>query len=428
MFDKREFKFLTLLLVIFVFFYFLPLKERIIKGIIEALYLTHEYARAHVIFCLIPAFFIAGAISTFLSQNSVMKYLGPSAPKIFAYGIASISGSILAVCSCTILPLFAGIYYRGAGIGPATTFLYSGPAINILALVLTVKVLGLSLGIARILASILGSIVIGVLMAFIFRKEEKVRFAQWEFSETKEGEISLYKRIVLILSLVGILIFATWSKETETGNILYQLKWYLVIAFAVFLGTISYLWFNVSLRGLLTITFLTVVTQTLFSNKELSFLVATLSFSFLLYKTEGETKKWLFSTYFLIRQILPFLFIGVFLAGFFLGRPNHEGLIPSEYVVKLVGGNSLFANLFVSISGAFMYFATLTEVPILQGFLGAGMGKGPALALLLSGPAVSLPSLLVLNSILGTRKTLVYLFLVVTISSVVGYFYGQFFN
>lgn len=428
MFDKKELKFLILLFGIFLFFYFFPLEERIFKGIVEAFYLTHEYAREHIIFCLVPAFFIAGAISTFLSQNSIMKYLGPSAPKVLAYSIASVSGSLLAVCSCTILPLFAGIYYRGAGIGPATTFLYSGPAINILAMVLTAKVLGLSLGIARILGSILGSILIGILMALIFHKEEKNRFTQEEFSKVKEEEIPLYPRILLIFSLAGILIFATWGKGIGVWNLIYQFKWHLVVIFAILLGTISYLWFKISLLGLFTITFITGATQILFSNKELSFLVGTLGFSFLLYKTEGEPQKWLSSTYFLIRQILPLLFIGVFFAGFFLGRPDHEGLIPSEWISKLVGGNSILSNLFASISGAFMYFATLTEVPILQGLLGAGMGKGPALALLLAGPAVSLPSLLVLKAVLGIKKTLIYLLLVITISSTAGYLYGQFFD
>lgn len=428
MFDKRELKFLALLLGIFGFFYFFPLEERIIKGTMEAFYLTHEYAREHVIFCLIPAFFIAGAISTFLSQDSVMKYLGPSAPKTLAYGIASVSGSILAVCSCTVLPLFAGIYYRGAGIGPATTFLYSGPAINVLAMILTAEILGFSLGMARISTSILGGIVIGILMAIIFGREERDRSAQWELQKSKKTEPPLYRRITLLLSLVGILIFATWDKGVGIWNLIYQFKWPLMIISAACVGMVSYLWFNVSLSGLLLVTLLTIVIQILFSNKELSFLVATLGFSFLLYRAEGEAKKWLVSTYLLIRQIMPLFFIGIFLAGFFLGRPNHEGLIPSEYIIKLVGGNSICANLLASISGAFMYFATLTEVPILQGLLGAGMGKGPALALLLSGPAVSLPSLLVLRSILGIKKTLVYLCLVIILSSTAGYIYGQLFD
>lgn len=382
---------LIIFIAVFLVLYFVPLKGiRIQNAILEAFFMLKDYAREHVLFCLIPAFFIAGAITLFISKEAIIKYFGPKANKVLAYGVASVSGTILAVCSCTVLPLFAGIYSRGAGIGPATAFLYSGPAINVLAIILTARILGTELGIARALGAIVFSIVIGVLMALMF-KEKKVEtedFAVPEPPETKSR--SLAQNGLYFLSLILILIFAAWAKPKEPvgfWNAVYNIHWYLVAGTLVILFIILLNWFR-----------------------------------------KNELKDWVFSTWTFAKQILPLLFGGVLVAGFLLGRPNTDlGIIPSRFVAILVGGNSILANFFASISGAFMYFATLTEVPILQGLLGSGMGKGPALALLLSGPAVSLPSMLVLRTIMGTKKTLAYVGLVIILSTIVGWLYGTLF-
>ncbi len=420
---KKEIKYIVSALFLFLFFYFLPFEERFLQGLKEAVYLTHEYAREHVIFCLIPALFIAGAITTFLSSASVMKYLGANAPKYLSYTVASVSGTILAVCSCTVLPIFAGIYLRGAGIGPATAFLYSGPAINILAIVLTAKILGLDLGLARAIGAILGSIIIGIAMEFIFRKEEKIRLEGIDFEEEKET-LPLYKRVSVLALLTGILIFATWGGKEGIAYTIYSIKWYLVSMFAIILGIVLILWFGVSKVKMIFTALAVIISYLVISEKEISFLIGVLGFSYALLTTKGGMSEWFQNTYLLAKQIFPLLFIGVFVAGLFFGRPAHEAIIPSSFVYALVGGNSIFANLFASFIGVLMYFATLTEVPILQGLLGAGMGYGPALALLLSGPAVSLPSLLVLKSIWGPKKTLVYGIWVLTLGTICGYLFG----
>ncbi|MBA2848469.1 hypothetical protein G4V39_03420 [Thermosulfuriphilus ammonigenes] len=408
---------------IFLFFFYFPLKERVLSGAREALLLTHWYAREHVIFCLIPAFFIAGAISVFVSKESVMRYLGPAAPKPVAYGVAAVSGTILAVCSCTILPLFAGIYMNGAGLGPATTFLYSGPAINVLAIVLTARILGADIGISRALGAIVASIIIGLIMAFIFRREEQARLSQFGSEDIPQGR-PLWQNVLFMATLVAILVFATWGKGTGVWAEIYRLKWPLVALAALSLLAELKAFFGVRLPWLLATAAVVTVGEILFPGHEVSFLTGVFVLSLALYSTGGEARTWLESSYVLGRQILPLLFFGVLAAGFFLGRPGHEGFIPSNLVADLVGGNSFAANFFASISGAFMYFATLTEVPILQGLLGAGMGKGPALALLLAGPAVSLPSMLVIRSVIGVRKTAAYVVIVIAISTLCGFIYG----
>ncbi len=382
---------LILFIVVFLVLYFVPLHGvRIMGAILEALFMVQEYAREHVLFCLIPAFFIAGAISIFISKEAVVKYFGAKANKILAYGIASVSGSILAVCSCTVLPMFAGIYTRGAGIGPATAFLYAGPAINILAIILTARVLGYELGIARAVGAIAFSIIIGILMSLFFAKKAQTEEKLAVGDTTTEKPRSLLQNGLYFLVLILILIFAAWAKPGESvglQNAIYNIHWYLTGGTLLVLLIMLFKWFK-----------------------------------------KNEITDWVQSTWFFVKQILPLLFVGVLVAGFLLGRPNTDsGIIPSRIVAILVGGNSLWANFFASISGAFMYFATLTEVPILQGLLGSGMGKGPALALLLSGPALSLPNMLVIRSIMGTRKTLVYILLVIVMSTLVGYMYGSLF-
>uniref|UniRef100_A0A7V0Z613 Permease n=1 Tax=candidate division WOR-3 bacterium TaxID=2052148 RepID=A0A7V0Z613_UNCW3 len=380
---------LIIFIAVFLILYFVPLDGvRIQSAILEAFFMIQEYAREHVLFCLIPAFFIAGAISNFISKEAVIKYFGAKANKVLAYGIGSISGTILAVCSCTVLPMFAGIYTRGAGIGPAIAFLYSGPAINILAIILTARILGAELGIARALGAVLFSIIIGILMALIFKDKKVESEESFETSETgKEGR-TLGQNLLYFLSLIFILIFAAWAKPKEPigfWNAVYNIHWYLVLIFLVIMLVIVFRWFNAD-----------------------------------------ERKDWAFSTWTFAKQILPLLFAGVLVAGFLLGRPNTDrGIIPSSFIANLVGGNSFWANLLAAVSGAFMYFATLTEVPILQGLLGSGMGKGPALALLLAGPAVSLPSMLVIVSIMGVKKTITYVSLVIILSAILGWLYGS---
>ncbi|MGB2615278.1 MAG: permease [Phycisphaerae bacterium] len=388
---KREWTILAALAVVFLVFYFLPVgSERFDGAVLESLALAKSYAREHVLLCLVPAFFIAGAIGVFVRQASVLRYLGAKANKVVAYGVASVSGSILAVCSCTVLPLFAGIWRMGAGLGPATAFLYSGPAINVLAIILTARVLGLELGIARAVGAILFSIVIGLAMHFIFRKEERARAeAQAAVPEPEAGR-PLWRTALFFAAMVGILVFANWGRPDEASGAvwraIYSVKWAVAGVFAVALAAMIIGWFR-----------------------------------------RAELGEWCGSTWGFAKQILPLLFVGVLAAGFLLGRPGHESLIPSEWVSAAVGGNSLRANLFASVAGALMYFATLTEVPILQGLIGSGMGKGPALALLLAGPALSLPNMLVIRSILGTRKTIVFCSLVVVMATVSGMVYGAVF-
>jgi len=384
--DKKLF---IVFLLVFLFFWFLPVdSQRFQNAIIEAFALTKWYAREHVILCLIPAFFIAGAISVFVSQNSVLRYLGAKANRVLAYGVASVSGSILAVCSCTVLPLFAGIYKRGAGLGPAISFLYSGPAINVLAIILTARVLGLEIGVARAIGAVFFSIIIGILMAVIFRKEDIKRLADMEISgdETKPPR-NLTQNIIYFGTMVGILVFLNWGKGEEGGffSTIYSIKWYISGLLGIVLVFILKRWFS-----------------------------------------KDELISWSVSSWEYAKMIFPLLLSGVFAAGFLLGRPGHDGIIPSNWIEYLVGGNSLFANFFSSVVGAFMYFATLTEIPIVQGLIGAGMGKGPALALLLAGPSLSLPSMLVISQELGVKKTVVYVILVVIMSSLTGYIFGLF--
>jgi hypothetical protein len=426
---KVEWKKLAAMAAVFLAVFYLPVgTARFDNAVMESLHLTKWYAREHVLLCLVPAFFIAGAIGVFVSQASVMKYLGARANKVRAYGVASVSGTILAVCSCTVLPLFAGIYRMGAGLGPATAFLYSGPAINVLAIVLTARVLGLELGVARAVGAVLFSVVIGLLMHLIFRKEEVEKAnAQAAMPEPKGGR-PLWQTVLYFASMVGILVFANWGKPAEPTGFwhgVYSAKWVVTGGFAVAFGVILFLWFGLKLWKLLAAAAPTALVALLFPHEPMvPFAVGVIGLVAITGSSQGETRDWLEQTWGFAKQILPLLLFGVLVAGAAFGRPGHEGLIPSQWVSSAVGGNSLWANFFASVAGAFMYFATLTEVPILQGLIGAGMGKGPALALLLAGPALSLPSMLVLCSIMGTKKTAVYVSLVVIMATITGMIYG----
>jgi hypothetical protein len=429
---KSEWKALAVLVMVFLACFYMPVGTvRFDNAVMESLHLAKWYAQEHVLLCLVPAFFIAGAIAVFVSQASVMRYLGARANKVLAYGVASVSGTILAVCSCTVLPLFAGIYRMGAGLGPATAFLYSGPAINVLAIVLTARVLGLELGVARAVGAILFSVVVGLLMHLIFRKEEAERAnAQTGMPEPQVSR-PLWQNVLYFASMVGILVFANWGKPDQTAGFwhaVYSAKWLITGGFAVAFGMILFLWFGLKLWKAAAAAVPTALVALLFPHAPMvPFAVGVVGLVVVTGTSEGETRDWLGQTWGFAKQILPLLFIGVLVAGALLGRPGHEGLIPSRWVSSAVGGNSLWANFFASFAGAFMYFATLTEVPILQGLLGAGMGKGPALALLLAGPALSLPSMLVIRSVIGMKKTVVYVSLVVIMATITGMAYGALF-
>lgn len=426
---KSEARNLGIAILIFLAFFFLPVdSHRFQKALYESLALAKWYAREHVVLCLVPAFFIAGGISCFISQASVLRYLGPTAKKTLAYGVASVSGSILAVCSCTVLPLFAGIYKRGAGIGPATAFLYSGPAINILAIVLTAKVLGAKIGIARAVGAIAFSIIVGLLMHIIFRKEELAKAeaaAQMPLPEVKRP---LWKTASFFASMVAILVFANWGKPTSQVGVwssIYSAKWIITSASAIGFAAILVSWFSVPKKMMILSAIVTALVALVFHKQPMvGFIAGTIMLSILLSRSGEEEREWLSSTWIFAKQILPLLLIGVLIAGALLGRPGHESLIPSRWVASLVGGNSIWANLFASVAGALMYFATLTEVPILQGLIGSGMGQGPALALLLAGPALSLPNMLVIRSIMGTKKALVFIGLICIMATITGKIFG----
>ncbi|MCF7674856.1 MAG: permease [Akkermansiaceae bacterium] len=429
---RRELAILAGFVALFLGLFYLPVGvPRFDNALKEGLELAKWYAQEHVLLCLIPALFIAGGISVFVNQAAVMRYLGPKASKPMAYGVASVSGTILAVCSCTVLPLFGGIWKRGAGLGPATAFLYSGPAINVLAIVMTARILGFELGFGRALGAVVFSSVIGLAMHWVFRREEQERAdAAIEMPEAERGR-PLWQTVAFFASMVGVLVFANWSKPVEATGLwatIFVWKWPISSGFALGLGASLGLWFGFRWGGLAWTTVAVTAAAILWPAAPLAaFVVGCTGLTIICVRTPGEGHEWLDATWTLTKQIFPLLIAGVFVSGILLGRPGQEGVIPSEWVSQAVGGNSFSSNLFASVVGAFMYFATLTEVPILQGLLGSGMGKGPALSLLLAGPALSLPSMLVLRSIMGTKKTAVYVALVVVMATFTGMLYGALF-
>ena len=430
---RSEWKPLALIVAGFLALFWLPVGvPRFDRALMEALSLARWYAREHVLLCLVPAFFIAGAIAVFVSQASVMRYLGAGARKVTAYGVASVSGSVLAVCSCTVLPLFAGIYRMGAGLGPATAFLYSGPAINVLAIVLTARVLGPRLGIARAVGAVTFSVVIGLLMHLLFRREEAAKARASAGLPQPEAPRPLWQNALYFAAMVAVLVFANWGmprEETGAWHLLWSWKWPITAAAGLALGVILVVWFGLGVRRLLLIALPASVLAVLWpQHPELAFTAAVLGLSAAIGNQPGELGEWFLSSWGFTKQILPLLLAGVLLAGGLLGRPGHEGLIPSGWVSAAVGGNSLGATLFAAVAGAFMYFATLTEVPIVEGLMGSGMGQGPALALLLAGPALSLPSILVIRSVLGWKKTAVFVALVVSMATLTGLAYGHIFS
>jgi len=385
---------LVLLVGAFALAFFLPIESPRTQGaLLEGFWLLKDYARQHVLLCLVPAFFIAGAIGQFVSQGAVLRYLGARAPRPVAYGVASVSGSILAVCSCTVLPLFASIYRRGAGLGPATAFLYSGPAINVLAMILTARVLGVELGVARAFGAVAFAFVVGILMALLFRREEAERQRNGvdPFAAAAAGAEQVprqpWQDAVFLATMVAILVFANWGAPNEAVGFfaaVYRVHWPLTAALLVALFWMMFRWY-----------------------------------------AKDELGQWVQASWGFAKQITPLLLGGILVSGWLMGRPGLDaGIVPSSWVAQVVGGNSLGANALSSVVGALMYFATLTEVPILQTLLGSGMGQGPALALLLAGPALSLPNMLVINSYLGARKTTAYVTLVVVMATATGWLYG----
>jgi len=437
---KGEWKKLALIVGVFLACFFLPVgNSRFDNAVGESLRLVRLYAREHVLLCLLPAFFIAGAIGVFISQASVIRYLGAKANKVLAYGVASVSGSILAVCSCTVLPLFAGIYRMGAGLGPATAFLYAGPAINVLAIILTARVLGLEFGIARAVGAIVFSVVVGLAMHLIFRKEEAAKAEAQAAVPQPAVSRSLWKNAIVLACMVGILVFANWARSGDVRAVFlccpgglqtFRVEGRVVSRSETAVTVLQTDGSEVRIPARQLQRIEPVGKNTVY---ELIYRLRwaivgglLLAFAAILVAWFGrkELAEWVRSSWGFAVQILPLLLAGVLLAGFLLASPGREGLIPSGWIERAVGGNSFSANLLASLAGALMYFATLTEVPILHGLLGAGMGKGPALALLLAGPALSLPNMLVIRSVMGTKKTLVYVLLVVVMATISGMIFG----
>ena len=443
---QKELKTLAWIVVVFASIFFMPLgSERFLTAIDAILDLSQWYAREHVVLCLLPAFFIAGVIAVFVSQGSVIKYFGANAKKWLSYTVAAVSGGILAVCSCTILPLFTSIYKRGAGLGPAIAFLYSGPAISILSIILTARILGIEMGIARVVGAVSFSVIIGLAMSFIFRKEEKAKKEEQMNIVPPPEKRPMWQTSFHFFTLVLILVFANWgapaSSDTGLWYYIFTYKWYIVGALSLLLCWSLVRILKLRVLGVVLgamATAVSVILANLFIDDTkliplvpMIVAITALAVILLFDKQDEENREWAISSWGFAKQILPLLAIGVVTAGFLLGSTHDNtaiaGVIPNSWIEWAVGGNSLLSNFFASFTGAFMYFATLTEVPIIQGLLASGMGKGPALALLLAGPSLSLPNMLVIRGVMGTKKTIVYVTLVIVMATVSGFIYGNLF-
>ncbi|HEY59786.1 MAG TPA: permease [Anaerolineae bacterium] len=338
----------------------------------------YDYVSAHVLFCLVPAFFLAGAINALVSKDIIVKTLGRKAHPVKAYGLGALFGTLVEVCSCTILPLFAGIWKRGAGLGPAMAFLYAGPAINILAVSYTASLIGWDIAFARLIFSILFAVLVGILMTWIFKDGEKEKIEQMRNSVPLEGKTQFkerpaYQSVLFFGSLAGILIAGT---APIAGNIKYP-----------FIGF---------------------------------FTLITVVFSFLFYSRK-ELISWMKETWKFFWMIFPLLLVGVFGAGVF------KAIIPQEAFQRLAGQNTIWANLAGVLFGVIAYFPALVEVPIAKTFLDLGMNKGPLLAYILADPIVSLQSLLVVSKVLGVKKTVIYALLITIITTTAGLVFGALF-
>lgn len=431
--ERKEWTKLVSLVALFLGVYLLPIgAEPVERAVGEGLRLTQWYAREHVILCLLPAFVIAGAIAAFVDKAAILKYLGPSASKPAAYSVGATSGGVLAVCSCTVLPLFAGIYRMGAGLGPAMAFLYAGPAINVLAVIMTARVLGVEIGLARALGAVVFSVFIGLIMAAIFERPKKGDEPEPVFVAPDAGEARpLHQLVALFGLMIAVLIFANWSGAPDATGIWHFLhvnKWVLTIGAAVPMAIVLWRWYAFPMLELIGLGWAVGAVAFFFRHEpSIPFAVGIVGLCLLMPKAGEQGREWWSQTWGYAKLITPLLIGGVFVAGLLLGTPESRGLVPPEWVEQAVGGNGIGANLGASVVGAFMYFATLTEVPILEGLIGSGMGKGPALALLLAGPALSLPNMIVIRSVIGTKKTAVYVTIVIVGSTLVGLIYGSLF-
>ena len=439
--NKRELSIFAGLAAVFLLAYFLNFTDPKIKNaVMEAFYMLQWYARNHTLACVVPAMFIAGGIATFFSKEAVLRHLGPKANRVEAYSVASVSGTVLAVCSCSVLPMFAGIYRVGAGLGPASAFLYSGPAINVMAIFLTARVLGYDLGIARLIGSVVFAVVIGLIMAAIFRKDEEQRnAAAMALPEPPPAKRNLWQTSLFFAAMIAFLVFSDWANPSQT---IIHTKDGTRMQVAVMLETTDTL--RVQFEE-------PVGTRKKGEQEDISkadiehterfappgyqwavwvyehrwwfaggCFLATLAMLGTWFERD-EISEWLGQTWGFAKSIVPLLFGGVLVTGFV------GALIPPEWVATWVGGDSFRANMVASVIGAMWYFATLTEIPILEKLLGLGMGRGPALTLLLAGPALSLPSIAVIYSVVGFKKTAVFVLLTIVMSAVVGMIFGWFF-
>jgi len=433
---NREWKIFAALVAIFVVAYALPLgNPRIQAGIHEAFRLLQWYARNHTLACVVPALFIAGAIITFLSKNSVMRYLGPNANPVLAYAVASVSGCVLAVCSCSVLPMFAGIYKLGAGLGPASAFLYSGPAINVLAIFLSARVLGFSIGAGRAVGAVVFAVVIGLIMAAVFRKGERAKAeAALQMPEPEKPRRSIGKTAIFLACMILFLVFSDWFNP---GNVVVKTSDGRKFKAVVIHETKDAVRFQLEqdIESAKTGDKITLPkTEIAGMQEQRTWVIAVYHIRWYLAALCGlavlimawqwferdEIREWMHNTWQFTKLLVPLLYGGVFVVGFV------SVLLPEKQVAQWVGDNSLGANLVASVIGAFWYFATLTEIPITQALMKLGMHKGPVLALLLAGPALSLPNILVIRKVMGNGKTLVFILLVVVMSTIVGMFFGMF--
>ena len=432
----KQWKIFAAFVVVFLVAYYLPLSDGKVSGaVIEAFKMVQWYARNHTLACVVPALFIAGAITTFLSKAAVLRYLGPGANKVQAYGVASVAGTVLAVCSCSVLPMFAGIYRVGAGLGPASAFLYSGPAINVLAVFLTARVLGFELGVARAVGAIVFGIVIGLIMALVFRKEESARSAAaMQMPEQDKPRRSLGQTALYFACMIAFLVFSDWYNPGNVvvhridgtvlhGTLLQETRDEITVQVAEPADGLA-VGERVTLAKGQVATVDQDKTWVVAIHQVRWYLAGAMGLAVLVmvwrWFDAGEVREWMHNTWDFAKLLLPLLFGGVFAVGFL------AALLPDKVVASWVGDNSLASNFLASVVGCLFYFATLTEIPILEALIEHGMAKGPALALLLAGPALSLPSLLVIRSVVGNRKTAVFTVLVIVMATIVGLGYGAF--
>jgi uncharacterized membrane protein YraQ (UPF0718 family) len=426
------------------------------------------YLAAHVLLCLLPAFYIAGGMTALIPKESVTRFLGRNTPKIISYPASAAAGFLLAVCSCTVIPLFAGIYKKGAGIGPAITFLFVAPAVNILALSYTGTVIGMDLAIARLILSITFGVGIGIIMALIFHKEDVAH--DQETDAIFAGQPSMRRAtVIFLLLLLALLIVGTFQIDllkqtyfqidipipgvdhfqnylnrlvpfdaskgeegvTAQGAILIGML--VLIGFAswkgienIFEGFNKWTWISIGLVGVtLLIAALVMVPYAgsvtfLITGKFIGVLILSLLLGWMLKTqlTEDETRNFLWESWRFVKQIFPLLVVGVFVVGMI------RELIRPEWIQTLAGENTIFANFVGVVFGVFMYFPTLVEVPIAQMFLDLGMHRGPLLAYLISDPELSLQSILITASIIGRFQAWVYVGWVALFSTVSGLLYG----